>query len=63
VLAAGRLRSSKEEKAREESGEGGRTTFGDWRKSESETKMTAVLEKIAAELGDEIESPQGAPRF
>ncbi|KAH8823406.1 aryl-alcohol dehydrogenase AAD14 [Flagelloscypha sp. PMI_526] len=60
VLAAGRLRSSKEEKAREESGEGGRTAFKDWRKSENETKMTEVLEKIAAELGEDIESPQVA---
>ncbi|KAH8823433.1 aryl-alcohol dehydrogenase [Flagelloscypha sp. PMI_526] len=60
VLAAGRLRSSKEEKAREESGEGGRTTRGDWRKSDNEKKMTEVLEKIAAELGEDIESPQVA---
>ncbi|KAH8823405.1 aryl-alcohol dehydrogenase [Flagelloscypha sp. PMI_526] len=60
VLAGGKLRSSKEEKAREGSGEGGRTAWGDWRKSENETKMTEVLEKIGAELGDDIESPQVA---
>ncbi|KAH8823435.1 aryl-alcohol dehydrogenase AAD14, partial [Flagelloscypha sp. PMI_526] len=60
VLGGGKLRSSRDEKAREESGEGGRTAFGDWRKSENETKMTEVLEKIAAELGDNIESPQVA---
>ena len=53
VLAAGRLRTDAEEKRRIDSGEGGRTTFGDWLRNENEKKMSAALEKVAKEVGTE----------
>ena len=53
VLAAGRLRTDAEEKRRIDSGEGGRTTFGDWIRNENEKKMSAALEKVAKEVGTE----------
>ncbi|KAH8834150.1 NADP-dependent oxidoreductase domain-containing protein [Flagelloscypha sp. PMI_526] len=56
VLGGGKLRSSAEEKAREQSGEGGRTVTGDWRKSEDEIKMTHALEKVAAEVGEGVDT-------
>jgi hypothetical protein len=59
VLGGGKLRSSIEEKAREQSGEGGRTIWGDWRKSENEIKMTHALEKVAAEIGEGVDTTAG----
>ena len=53
VLAAGRLRTDAEEKRRIDSGEGGRTIFGDWLRNENEKKMSAALEKVAKEVGTE----------
>ncbi|KAH8825573.1 NADP-dependent oxidoreductase domain-containing protein [Flagelloscypha sp. PMI_526] len=55
VLAAGKFRSSKEEREREESGEGGRKFLGDWRKGDSEKKVTDKLEEIAKEFGDDVD--------
>lgn len=53
VLAAGKLRTDAEEQKRIESGEKGRTLFGDWLRNENEKKMSAVLEEIAKEVGTE----------
>ena len=53
VLAAGRLRTDAEEKRRIDSGEGGRTIFGDWLRNENEKKMSAALEEVAKEVGTE----------
>ncbi|KAF8898267.1 Aldo/keto reductase [Gymnopilus junonius] len=52
VLAAGKIRSDEEENRRRESRENGRAGFGPtWERNETEKKMCAVLEKIAAEVG------------
>lgn len=51
VLAGGKIRTDAEEKRRIESGEGGRTLFGEWLRTEEERKVCAELEKIANELG------------
>ncbi|OBZ77066.1 Aryl-alcohol dehydrogenase [NADP(+)] [Grifola frondosa] len=52
VLAAGRIRTDEEEQRRRETGEKGRTIFGDWwERSEDERKVCKALEKVAAEVG------------
>ncbi|GJJ15086.1 hypothetical protein Clacol_009361 [Clathrus columnatus] len=52
VLAGGRIRSSEEEKRREESGEGGRTFLhNDWKRNETEIKVSKKLEEIAKQVG------------
>lgn len=52
VIGGGRLRSDAEEKKREESGEKGRSMFGeDWRRTEVERKATNALEQVSNELG------------
>lgn len=53
VLAAGKLRTDEEERRRMESGEKGRTMFGEWLRNENEKKMSAALEKVAKEVGTE----------
>lgn len=53
VLAAGKLRTDEEERCRMESGEKGRTMFGEWLRNENEKKMSAALEKVAKEVGTE----------
>lgn len=53
VLAAGKLRTDAEEQKRIDSGEKGRTLFGDWLRNENEKKMSAALEKVAKEVGTE----------
>lgn len=54
ILAAGRLRTDSEEQRRLESGEKGRTMFqAEWRRNESERKMSAALEQVAKEVGTE----------
>ena len=54
VLASGRFRTDAEDKARQESGEKGRISFtqdGKGERNENECKMSAALEKVAAEVG------------
>ena len=51
VLASGKIRTDEEEKRRLESGEGGRSLGGDWRRTEDERKVCLELEKIAKEVG------------
>ncbi|KAJ8509475.1 hypothetical protein ONZ45_g8358 [Pleurotus djamor] len=54
VLAGGKLRSDEEEQRRRETGENGRTFFspnGQWERSAEEKAMSAVLDKIAKEVG------------
>ena len=51
VLAGGKLRTDVEEQQRIDSGEGGRTMFGDWLRTENERKVCSELEKVAAEVG------------
>lgn len=52
VLAAGKIRTDAEEEARRQTGERGRAVMGpDWERNEDERKMSATLEKIAAEVG------------
>lgn len=51
VIAGGKLRSDAEEQKRIESQEGGRTFYGDWRRSEAEQKVCQALGKVAEEVG------------
>ncbi|KAK7047880.1 putative aryl-alcohol dehydrogenase aad14 [Paramarasmius palmivorus] len=51
VLAGGKLRTDAEEQKRLQSGEGGRTMFGDWKRNEAEVKICRALEKVAGEVG------------
>ncbi|THH00310.1 hypothetical protein EW026_g2211 [Hermanssonia centrifuga] len=51
VLAAGKIRTDAEEQKRRETGEMGRTLWGDWERNEQERKVCAALEKVAGELG------------
>lgn len=51
VVGQGKIRTDEEEKRRLESGEGGRSTFSDWRRTEDERKVCLALEKIAQEIG------------
>lgn len=52
VIGGGRLRSDAEEKRREESGEKGRSMYGeDWKRTEVERKAANALEQVSAELG------------
>lgn len=52
VLAAGKIRTDAEEQRRLESGEGGRTAFSDeWKRTETERKVSEALEKVAQEVG------------
>ncbi|KAG6844594.1 hypothetical protein H0H87_005610 [Tephrocybe sp. NHM501043] len=51
VIAGGKFRTDAEEEARRASGEGGRTFVGDWPRNEKERKVSAALEKVAAEVG------------
>ncbi|EKM59809.1 uncharacterized protein PHACADRAFT_206031 [Phanerochaete carnosa HHB-10118-sp] len=51
VLAGGKVRTDAEEQRRIESGEGGRTMFGDWKRTEEERKICSGLEKVAADIG------------
>jgi len=55
VLAAGRLRTDKEEQQRIDSGEKGRTVFigTDWLRNDNQKKMSYALEKVAGEVGAE----------
>jgi aryl-alcohol dehydrogenase-like predicted oxidoreductase len=52
VIGGGRLRSDEEEKQREENGEAGRMfTSPDWKRTESERKVSNALEKVGKEVG------------
>ncbi|GLB44427.1 putative aryl-alcohol dehydrogenase [Lyophyllum shimeji] len=52
VLAAGKFRTDAEEEARRQTGENGRTMLGpQWERNEKERKVSAALEKVAAEVG------------
>ena len=52
VLAGGKIRTDAEEEARRQSGENGRVVLGqNWERNEDERKLSAVLEKIANEVG------------
>ena len=51
VLAGGKIRTDAEEKRRIETGEGGRTLWADWLRSETERTVCAGLEKVAQEIG------------
>lgn len=51
VLAEGRFRTDEEERRRQESGEKGRTLFGDWKRNETEVQVSRKLEEIAKAVG------------
>lgn len=51
VLGGGKIRTDAEERKRIDSGEGGRSSFGDWKRTENERKVCLALEKITAEIG------------
>lgn len=52
VLARGRLRTDAEEQKRLESGEAGRMMDdADWKRNETERKVSQALEKVAQEVG------------
>lgn len=51
ALGEGKLRTDAEEEERAKSGENGRALFGDWRRNETELKVSRALEKIAKEVG------------
>ena len=51
VLAGGKIRTDAEEQRRIESGEGGRSMWADWKRSEEQRKVCLELEKVAAEIG------------
>ena len=51
VLAGGKIRTDAEEKKGIETGEGGRTLWADWLRSETERTVCAGLEKVAQEIG------------
>ena len=51
VVGQGKIRTDEEEKRRLESGEGGRSIFSDWKRTEDERKVCLALEKIAQEIG------------
>jgi len=52
VLARGKFRTDAEEERRRATGEGGRKPFGlSWERTEIEKKVSALLEKVANEVG------------
>ncbi|KIP07809.1 hypothetical protein PHLGIDRAFT_127405 [Phlebiopsis gigantea 11061_1 CR5-6] len=51
VLAAGKIRTDAEEQRRIESGEGGRSMWADWKRSEEQRKVCLELEKVATDIG------------
>ncbi|KAF9064590.1 NADP-dependent oxidoreductase domain-containing protein [Rhodocollybia butyracea] len=51
VLGRGKFRTDADEQQRKESGDNGRTTLGDWQRSETEVKVSHALEKVAGEVG------------
>lgn len=51
VLAAGKIRTDEEEQKRIESGEGGRSVFGDWKRTEEQRTICKGIEKVAKEVG------------
>ncbi|PIL23500.1 transporter [Ganoderma sinense ZZ0214-1] len=52
VLAAGKIRSDAQERARHESGEKGRIYIAEqWERTETERNVSRVLEEVAAEVG------------
>lgn len=51
VLVSGKIRTDAEEQRRLESGEGGRTLFSDWKRTEEERKVCLALEKVAQAVG------------
>ena len=51
VLVSGKIRTDAEEQRRLESGEGGRTLFSDWKRTEEERKVCMALEKVAQAIG------------
>ena len=63
VLGGGKIRTDAEEQKRIESGEAGRTAFGDWKRSETERKVCLALEEIAKELGAKSITSGGLPNF
>ena len=51
VLAGGKIRTDAEEQRRIESGEGGRSTWGDWKRTPEQRKVCLELERVAHEVG------------
>ncbi|KAI0033212.1 Aldo/keto reductase [Vararia minispora EC-137] len=52
VLCRGKIRTDAEEEQRRKTGENGRTfVYNAWERNENERKMSAALEKVAAEIG------------
>ncbi|KAK7448089.1 putative aryl-alcohol dehydrogenase aad14 [Stygiomarasmius scandens] len=52
VLGGGRLRTESDEQLREQSGEKGRSLFGeDWKRTDEEKRTCRALEKVAEEVG------------
>ena len=52
VLASGKFRTDAEEEQRRATGEEGRKMFGPaWERTEIEKKVSALLEKVANEVG------------
>ena len=53
VLAQGKIRSDAEEEKRRQTGEGGRSVYAGWERTESEKKICRALEEVAEEVGAE----------
>ncbi|RXW13861.1 hypothetical protein EST38_g11993 [Candolleomyces aberdarensis] len=51
VLAQGKIRSDAEEEKRRQTGEGGRSVYTGWERTESEKKICRALEEVAKEVG------------
>lgn len=51
MLASGKIRTDAEEQRRLQSGEGGRTLFSDWLRTEEERRVCMALEQVAQEVG------------
>ncbi|KIP05558.1 hypothetical protein PHLGIDRAFT_148078 [Phlebiopsis gigantea 11061_1 CR5-6] len=51
VLASGKIRTDADEQKRLESGEGGRSMFSDWKRTEEERRVCHALEQMAVDIG------------
>jgi len=51
VVGGGKIRTDEEEERRLQTGEKGRTMFGDWQRSPDEKKISNKLEEVAKAIG------------
>ncbi|KAH9951700.1 aryl-alcohol dehydrogenase [Amylocystis lapponica] len=51
VLGGGKIRTDEEEEKRSQTGEKGRTVFGDWQRTPEERKVCLALEEVAKQVG------------